>query len=193
MLRWILGIILALVVLAAGTCWYGYTKLTEGGSTAVVQIATTQDRAWRYLSDPDSMVLWQDSTTDIRVWSDTMPGLALGDSVQMGNGDSSGKVRTTMTWVLTRIDAPTALAWSAVGDSSGTSIMGRTDSLTARGDSVEIRITFEATLFDSLRQIDSVGGLTGRLLGGTSNMMVSMMRLTTEAQLGKLKALLERR
>jgi hypothetical protein len=139
------------------------------------------------------MVLWQDSTTDIRVWSDTMPGLAIGDSAQVGNSYSSGQVRTTMTWVLTRIDAPTALAWSAVDDSNGTSIMGRTDSLAARGDSVEVRITFEATLFDSLRQIDSVGGLTGRLLGGTSNMMVSMMRLTTEAQLGKLKALLERR
>lgn len=192
MLKWIVGILLALVVVVAGTCWYGYTKLTAGGDTATVVIATTPERAWSYLSDPDSLAVWQDSTGAVRVWSDSTPGLALGDSMWIGRLDNTTRnVRRDMAWVLTRLESPTVLEWSAVDDSTGVAFMRRTDSLAARGDSVEIRITYTATLFDSLRAADSVGGITGRLLGGTSAVMVSAMRLTSEGQLAGLKARLE--
>lgn len=193
MLKWIIGVLLLLVAVVVGTCWVGYVKLTEGGNAAAVRIATSPERAWRYLSDPDSLSRWQDSTGGVRIWSDRAVGLALGDSMWIGRlEETSGDVRRDMAWVVTRLAEPTVVVWSAVDDSTGMAFMRRTDSLTALDDSVEVRITYEATLFDSLRTSDSVGGLTGRLLGGTSAVMVSAMRLTSEGHLARLKRLLER-
>jgi hypothetical protein len=192
-LKWVIGVILALLVIVAGTCWYGFTKLTAGGDTASVVIATTPGRAWSYLSNPDSLTVWQDSASGVRVWSMSDSALRLGDSMWVGRlENTTGDVRRDMAWVLTRLEPQSAMQWSAVDDSTGTSFMGRTDSLAVRGDSVEITITYAATLFDSLMATDSVGGLTGRLLGGTSAVMVSAMRLTSEGHLRQLKRLLER-
>ena len=193
MLKWIIGVLLVLVAAVVGTCWVGYVKLTEGGNTTAVTIATTPERAWAYLADPDSLVRWQDSTGGVRVWSDSAAGLALGDSMWIGRlQETTGDVRRDMAWVVTRLVPNSVVAWAAIDDSSGVAFMHRTDSLTVLGDSVEVRITYQATLFDSLRTSDSVGGLTGRLLGGTSAVMVSAMRLSSEGHLARLKALLER-
>ena len=38
MWKWIAGGVLVVVVVLAGTCYYGYQKLTEGGGSTVVMI-----------------------------------------------------------------------------------------------------------------------------------------------------------
>lgn len=191
MLKWILIVILGVVVLGIGTCYVGYKKLTEGGDTAVVTIATDVDRAWRYLSDADSMAVWQDET--VRVWqSSDSAGLAVGDSMWNGRVRESGDgVTRDMDWSLVRMNAPTVLEWRSVDDSSGVTIMERVDSITTVGDSVRITIAFKAPMFTEMGQSDSVGGLTGKLLGSAGNFMAAAMRSTVEQHLIQLKALLE--
>ncbi len=191
MLKWILGAIGLLIVILAGTCWYGYKKLTSGGDTARVAIASNPDRVWRYLTMPDSMRAWQDSGTTISVSSDS--ALAVGDTVLMASQGRSGPAETSrrMLWIVTRLDSPTVVVWAARDDSTGVEILRRTDSVAVEGDSVIVLSRFATPLTDSLRAGDSTGALAGKFITGAGKLATSAMRTMAESELGRLKVVLE--
>jgi hypothetical protein len=190
MLKWILGIVLVIIVAVMGTCWYGYTKITEGGGTTAVTVATTPERAWQYFTMPDSFSTWQDSSTAVRFSTDS--ALAVGDTVWLESREqSASNTRQRMMWVLERAEAPRLLVWAARDDSTRVEIVRRTDSLVAVGDSVRLVSSFTSPVMDSIRVNDSVGGMGSRLLSGAGKMAAGAMRLLAERDLARLKARLE--
>jgi hypothetical protein len=190
MLKWILGGIAALALLLAGTCWYGYKRLTAGGDTARVAILTSPDRVWSHLIVLDSLRAWQDSSTTLTSTGDSV--LEVGDTVRMesrvGSGVRTGNQR--MLWVVSRVDSPRVVVWAARDDSTGMEVFQRIDSIGIAGDSVILSSRFASPVVDSLRQADS-GGLGQRILGGVGNMMSSAFRAMAERDLARLKARLE--
>lgn len=190
MLKWILIVILVLVLGAVGTCWYGYKKITAGGGTVAVTVATTPERAWSYFTTPDSFRVWQDSGTTVRFSNDSL--IAVGDTVWLaGNEGATINARERMMWVLERAEAPRLLVWAARDDSSRVEIVRRTDSLVALGDSVRLVSSFTSPGMDSIRVNDSVGGVGGRLLGGAGKLAAGAMRMLAERDLARLKLRLE--
>ncbi len=77
MVKWILGGILVLAVALGGTCWYGYKKVTEGGDTAEVVIASTRERVFASLVNTDSMMVWMDQAEVSPPGRDLVPGDSL--------------------------------------------------------------------------------------------------------------------
>lgn len=191
MLKWILGAILALVVVLAGTCWWGYRKLTAGGDTARVAIAASPERVWTYMTVPDSMRAWQDSTTMFRVTGDS--AIAVGDTVQVTTTarEGSAQTRSSMTWVVSRLEAPRIIVWTAQDDSTGHVVIQRTDSIVAMGDSTVLFGTIGSPIMDSLGTADSTGGLARKFIQGGAKLMASSLRFVTEAEFARLKARLE--
>lgn len=192
MLKWILGAVAALALILLGTCWYGYKQFTKGGDTAEVAIMASPERIWAYLTIPDSIRSWQDSSVTMTATSDSV--LAVGDSLMLESvSQRSGTgPRHRLTWVVTRMNAPVAIDWAARDDSTGRVILRRTDSLAPMGDSVLVISRFAAPLTDSLRQGDSTGALASTFLSGASKLATAAMRTMAESELTNLKARLER-
>jgi len=191
MLKWILGAVALLALILFGMCWYGYNQLTKGGDTAQVAIMTTPDRVWAYLTIPDSIRSWQDSSVTMTISGDST--LAVGDTVMLEETStrSGNQPRHRMLWIVTRMTEPQAITWAARDDSTGMVILRRTDSLAAFADSVVVISRFEAPLTDSLRQGDSTGALAERFLTGASKLATAAMRTMAESELARLKARLE--
>lgn len=187
MWRWILGIFAAIVLLLVGTCWFGYRKIAGGGNTATVTVAASPELVWSYFTEPDSILVRQDSNSTVVISSDST--LQVGDSIRMEG--SAGSTSSSMIWVLDRIEAPRLLEWVARDDSLGYEIVRRTDSLVAQGDSVRIVSVFRSPLLDSARTADSVSGIGSALMGGIGNIATGGMRLVGEHELKQLKARIE--
>lgn len=191
MLKWILGIILLLVVVVVGTCWYGYSKLTGAGQTASVIVATTPDRVWRYYTMPDSFRVWQDSSSRVTFSTDSA-NLAVGDTVWLESQMRTPTGSTSrMTWVLEQMDMPRTLVWAARDDSTRAEIVRRTDSIVVDGTVLRLVTVLASPAMDSIAASDSVGGLSGRLLKGAGKMAAGAMRMLAQADLERLKARLE--
>ena len=192
MLKWIFIGILAFIALALGTCWVGYKRLTAGGNIAAVTVAASQERAWLYFTDTDSMNAWQDNS--VTTWhANDSAGFAVGDTMWLHKvSEDTDRSSLGMSFALTRLVPLSVLEWVSVDDSTGFEILRRTDSLISIGDSLRISVSFGTPVFDSLRSSDSIGGFAERLLGGTSNLMSSAMRAGTQVQLDSLRAMLAR-
>lgn len=186
MLKWIVGILGVIVLLLAGTCVYGYRKLTEGGGVATVTVAATPEHVWRLFTDVDSIRAWQDSLTILEFSTDSV--LVPGDTVRSRSRSDGGRVQHDMAWVLDRAEAPGLLVWSARDDSLGHEIIRRTDSLVVLGDSVRIVSRFTSPMLDSIRGSDSIGGLGQRLVGASGRMATGGMRLVAQMELDRLEA-----
>lgn len=187
MLKWILGILAALVLLAFGFCYYGYQQVTSGGDTARVAILAPPERVWAHLVWPDSLARWQDSSTTVRASSDSL--LVPGDTVWIRGGGGSGSER--MRWVVERVNAPWAIVWKATDDSTGMEIVRRTDSIAIVGDSTILLSQFAPTIIDSIQAADTSGGLGRRLLGAAGRITVGAMRTIAELDQARLKRMLE--
>lgn len=189
MLKWILGILGALLLLALGFCWYGYKELTAGGDTARVAIATSPDRVWNHLVVLDSIRTWQDTGARVTTSGDSV--LAVGDTLRIETpmSPTRGSGEQRMMWVVERMDAPTVLVWGVRDDSTGTVIFRRTDSIAVAGDSVVLTSQFDSPVITAERT-DSAG-FAGRLMGGVGKMVTSAFRSIADRDLARLKARLE--
>jgi hypothetical protein len=186
MLKWIGGILLALVLLVGGSCWYAYRKLTGEGNVATVTVAATPEQVWQMLTEPDSIRTWFDSTA--RVTFSTDSTLVPGDTITLRSQAAADSAREGMMLVLERAEAPALLVWRMVADSMGpgTALLRRTDSVIALGDSVRIVSVATTPSFDSLS--DSMGGLGRRMMNASSRMVAGGFRLMAQHQLEALRA-----
>lgn len=198
MLKWILGILALIIVVVAGTCYYGFKKLTGDGGTVTITMAGTPERIFAALATPDSMVLWMSSS---QIEAPLGKGLlAAGDTLRLRQsatkGDSASQMNGTFDgdWVVREVNAPTLLVMEMVEDSAGTRrvVLIRRDSLAVAGDSTTLVTTFSSPMLDSLstavRDSSKVGS---SVLSGASKLMLGAMRLGAEAELKLLKARVE--
>lgn len=188
MLKWIAGIALGLVLLVIGTCWYGYSKITGGGDTATVHVAVSAERGWAYISDPDSMAIWYESSAAI-----TPRGsgpLAPGDTLRIRSSGSTPGTTQETAWLVESVDAPRRISYATMGDST-TPILRREDAIIpATGDSVAI--TSRIMLPDFSASVgDSAGRGTERMLEATGKIMTAAMRIAEQQRLERLKKYLE--
>ena len=58
MWKWMLGILAVILIVVAGTCFYGYKQLTGGGNSVSITMAGTPERIFAAIATPDSMALW---------------------------------------------------------------------------------------------------------------------------------------
>lgn len=197
MLKWILGILAVIILVVAGTCFYGYKQLTGGGGSVTITMAGTPERIFAAIATPDSMVLWMQSSQIEGPLGKGM--LAPGDTLRMRQPAVEGDTTVARTafngdWVVREVVAPTLLVMEMVSDSAGQHhvVLARRDSLAVAGDSTTLVTTFSSPMFDSLtttvRDSSKVGS---SMLSGASKLMLGAMRLATEAELKLLKARVE--
>jgi len=189
MLKWIGGIALGLTLLVIGTCWYGYRTLTSGGDTASVHVAVPAERGWAYISDPDSMAIWYETTAAI---SPRGKGpLVVGDTLRVRTtGATPGSTQET-AWIVETVDAPRRISYMTPGDST-MPILRREDAIIP-GPADSIAITSRIIVPDLGAELpDSAGATAGRLMETTGKIMTAAMRLAEQGRLERLKAHLEK-
>ncbi len=197
MIKWILGILAVIVVVVAGTCFYGYKQLTGGGGSATVTMAGTPERIFAALATADSMVLWM---TDSKIEGPFGKGmLAVGDTLRTrgaAKADSLPNVSTSFNgdWIVREVHAPTLLVMEMVSDSAGVQkvILVRRDSLAVVGDSTTVVTTFASPMLDSLSTTVRDSSKAGSsVLSGASKIMLGAMRMGTQGELELLKKRVE--
>jgi len=189
MWKWIVGAALALLVLVAGFCWYGYKRITAGGNTAAVAIAAPPDRVFGALANPDSMVVWMGNGTSVTA---PHPGIvAVGDTLRFEQ--LRGSRRQQVTWIVNEVQRPSLLVFEMRGDSIGLPFVVRRDSLVPSNDSTVIITSVESPGIDSLRAVrgDTGGKVGGALINVTAKVFTASIRLISEDELKHLKAHLE--
>jgi uncharacterized protein YndB with AHSA1/START domain len=182
MLKWVVGIVLALVLLVAGSCWYTYRNLTREGTVATVTVRATPEHVWALLTEPDSIRSWYDTAATVSFSTDST--LAVGDSIILR---STGSTRpgSGLVMVLDRAERPSLLVWGMRGDSVERVILERTDSIVAQGDSVRIVSVSSTPAITAMT--DSLGGFSRRLVGAGSRMAAGGMRMMVQRQLEALR------
>jgi uncharacterized protein YndB with AHSA1/START domain len=187
-LKWIVGILLALVLLVAGSCWFTYRRLASGGNVASVTVAATPDHVWRLLTVPDSLRTWYDTSSVLTTSADS--ALQVGDTLALSSRGAEPSA-TSFRLVLTRAEAPTLLVWDMVSDSGGPGVvlLRRTDSIVALGDSVRIVSVMATPTIDSVT--DSLGGLGRRLANAGGRMAAGGFRMMAQHQLELLRERLQ--
>ncbi len=191
MWKWIVGVLLVVVVALAGTCWYGYKKLTSGGDSAVVTIAATPARVFASLADPDSMQQWMDEGVTVTATRHGM--LAVGDTLHVEQHNRTVSRSQQYTWAVSEVTPAHLLVLEMRNDSSGKVFATRRDSLVAAGDSTIIITTITSPMMDSIRNVrgDSGGKVRGAAIDFTSKILVSAFRELSRQELERLKTRLE--
>jgi len=189
MWKWIVGAALALILIVAGFCWYGYKRLTSGGNSGEVTIAASPDRVFAALADPDSMAVWMGSGTTV-----TAPHhgfVAVGDTLHIDQ--SSGSRRRQVSWIVTDVQPPSLLVFELRSDTLGSAFVVRRDSLVAAGDSTAVITTIASPAIDSIRTVrgDTGGKVGGALINVTAKVFTASLRLLSEEELKRLKAHIE--
>lgn len=197
MIKWILGILAVIILVVAGTCFYGYKQITGGGNSATVTMAGTPERIFAALATADSMAIWM---TDSKIEGPFGKGLlAPGDTLRSrgsAKSDSMANVNTSFNgdWIVREVNAPTLLVMEMVSDSAGIRrvVLVRRDSLAAMGDSTTVTSTFSSPLLESLseaaRDTSKVGS---SMLSSANKVMIGAIRLGTQGELEVLKRRVE--
>lgn len=193
MWKWIAGGVLVVIVLLAGTCYYGYRKLTAGGDTLTVMIGATPDRVYASLADPDSLSTWVDVGSTI---TSSRHGLAQeGDTVNVTRPPiKSGRPGPSTSYVVLAADPGHSMTVKVAGDSlERFAKITRHDSLVAVGDSTQLIITFAAEIVDPTRaSVRDSGKGSQAVLGFAEKLTVAGLRLAMEQDVQRLKARVEK-
>ena len=183
MWKWIGGILLLIVVCLAGAMWAGYRKITSGGDAATITIAGSPERVFAALANHDSLPAWyvlrgQPAPTG-------HGPLAPGDSLPAQTPQTGSRASR---WIADEVVPGKLLVLSLHSDTAVVAV--RRDSLISLGDSTEIISTISSPMMDSVRA-RSTGG--GTLIGASSKLLVSGMRLQSKIELARLKNHIEGR
>lgn len=189
MWKWIAGALLVIALLLAGTCWFGYQKLTAGGDSVAVTIGAPAHRVFASLANHDSVSTWVFGARDV---SATRHGpFAKGDTLTVASTARGRRQRTT--WTITDVVPDRLLVLEVRSDSTGMVVATRRDSLVALGDSTRIVSTIASPMMDSLqlRGAERGNATASALAGMGSKVMIGGFRMQSEIDLKRLKARLE--
>ena len=193
MWKWIAGGVAFLLLLVAGTCYWGLRKFSEGGGSTAVMIGASPDRVFASLADPDSLATWVDVGSMV---SSSRHGLMqAGDSFRIARpARKPGVGGDITTWQVVASVPGRSLTLRIANDSLGkVAIISRYDSLSVVGDSTRLSTTYAAEIMDSARRStrDSSKGESA-VLGFAQKLIIAAMRLATEQDLPRLKARVEK-
>ena len=184
MWKWIVGVVVLIVVILAGTCYYAVRKLNEKGNSTQVTIGASQEKVFAALADADSLVVWMEPGSVIPTGHGL---LKVGDSVILASSRRPNSTRR-MIWVVTEVRRPEILAIEIRGDSSDQAGLVRRDSLSTVGDSTVLTSTFTSPVMDSMRAQRGDTNTRGGLIERT---FTSIMRMMAEGEIARLKAHME--
>jgi uncharacterized protein YndB with AHSA1/START domain len=187
MWKWIGGLLLVLVLFIGSSMWLGYRRLTSSGDAASVTIAGDPDRVFAALANHDSLPSWyvlrgQPSPTG-------HGQLAVGDSLPAQAPRTASRAHASR-WVADEVVPGKLLVLSLHSDTSQLVIAIRRDSLVSLGDSTQIVSTISSPLMDSVRSRNANGA---GLIGVSSKLLVSGMRVQSKVELTRLKNHIEGR
>ncbi len=189
--------LLAILLVIFGACWFGFRKMTSGGGVMEHTIAAPIDRVFATLADPDSMLVWMHPGT--RIWPLGGGQLVTGDTLRIvPPGDTTTVSGTRMLWRIVEAVPPTRLVMALETDSAGhgnATVAVITDSLVVIGTDSTKRITmFHSPMIDSATAVAADSSrFAGALLGAGQKMMIAGMRMVAEGEGRRLKARLEGR
>lgn len=185
MWKWIGGIVLIIILCFAAAIWTGYRKLTAGGDAATVTIAGTPERIFAALANHDSLPGWY-----VLRGQPTPSGrgpIAVGDSLPAQVPQAASRGRTTR-WVADAVVPGKLIVLSLHSDTAIVAV--RRDSLVSIGDSTEVVTTISSPLMDNVKAQNPNGA---GLIGVSSKLLVSAMRLQSKVELLRLKNHIEGR
>jgi uncharacterized protein YndB with AHSA1/START domain len=191
MWKWIVGALLALVVLVAALGYYGYRKVTKfasGGDSTSVMIDASPDRVFASLANTDSLAVWMGEESMIT--ASRSGALVVGDTVHV----ESARVRAgRSSWVVSEVVPNQLLVRQLLSDTTSHIVATRRDSLVPAGDSTRIISTINSPLMDSIRTQsgDTVSRMGNAVLDFSAKMLISVFRAASAEELKKLKAHIE--
>jgi uncharacterized protein YndB with AHSA1/START domain len=185
MWKWIVGGLLVVVVLIAGTCYYAMKKLGEGGNATRVTIGATPERVFAAYANADSMALWMTAGS---LAPNAHGVLKAGDTLQVAAGGRNSSRNQSVSWVVSEIHPPFSMVLEIRNDSSRQVALLRRDSLASVGDSTVLTATFTSPAMDSLRAARGDTTTRGNII---ERAFTSLMRLLAETDLKRLKAHIE--
>ncbi len=194
MWKWLVGILVALVLLILVGGWWGYQAVQKNLSsdgTERVTIAGTPARVFAALANGDSVPKWMANGNTITT---TRHGpLVVGDSLQVAMKSTFAVPQRPMTWQITEVNPDHLLAFQLVSDSTHRVIAVRRDSLVAAGDSTNIVSTVVSPLLDSIQAIHAgpKPKASDGIIGLGSTIMISAFRMQSKLDLLQLKAHIE--
>jgi len=188
MWKWIIGAVLALVLLVAGLIYVQYRKITSAGASAAVTMPGTPERVFASLADADSMSAWMTEGNKITGKHHGM--VAAGDTLRIETGKTGGQ---KFSYLVSQVEPGQLLVMQIRSDSTGFVFATRRDSLVATGDSTTVVSTIASPTLDSLKteRGDTGGKVGGALLSFTSKMSIALFRALSEQDLRRLKTHLE--
>jgi len=182
MWKWIVGAVLVVIVVLAGTCYYAVKKFGESGNSTQVAIGARQERVFSAMADADSMAAWMPpGAITLHGHGQFKPG----DTLEVSSGK---RPEDSIGWIVTEVKAPYLVVLEVRGDSSNRAGLLRRDSLATVGDSTIVTSTFTSPAMDSLR---AARGDTSSRGSFFERAFTSLMRVIAEGQLQRLKAHIE--
>jgi len=185
MWKWIGGIVLIIILCFAAAIWTGYRKLTADGDAATVTIAGTPERIFAALATHDSLPSWYVLKGQPAPAGHGLIGI--GDSLPAQIPQSASRGRKSR-WVADTVVPGKLIALSLHTDTAVVAV--RRDSLVSIGDSTEIISTISSPLMENVKARNPGGA---RLIGVSSKLLVSAMRLQSKVELLRLKNHIEGR
>jgi len=145
MWRWIAIILIAVIVVLAGTCYAGYRRLTGGGDTIVTMVPGTPARTFARLTDRDSLRAWMPEGTTMS--PEGRGSLRVGDTIRVAlpTRRETPTGRAFQVWIVRELKPPEVVAVEGIDFDQGGlphPAFTRRDSLSAVGDSTRIVSTF---------------------------------------------------
>ena len=190
MWKWIGGILLIIVLCIVGAVWAGYRKLTNESNVANVVIAGSPDRIFAALANHDSLANWW-----VIKGGPTPTGhgpLAVGDLLPT----QTARVRSSQglsAWRVDTIVPGQLLGLSLRSENGGAVVVVRRDSLVGRGDSTEIVTSITTPALTRIQANDSAPKAASGLVGMSSKLLITAMRLESNVELTRLKNHIEGR
>lgn len=187
--------LLAVLLVIFGTCWYGFRRMTADGGRMESRIGAPVDRVFATLTDPDSMLVWMHPGTRISPLGGGQ--LRAGDSLQIIQpGDTATASDVRSIWRVLEVAPPSRFVIALEADSAGsarTTVVVLTDSLVAISPDSTLRVTtMSSPLIDSVSaKASGESRFAGAILGAGRKMMIAGVRLVAEAEGRRLKARVE--
>lgn len=200
MWKWIVGVLVVILVLVMGTCYWGFRKLTSGGNSIEVIIKQSPERIFAMFTDPDSLRSWSSAAGQVgRTGTGALQvGDTLTSSLPMSSPTPNAPPSRVDRWVVRVVQAPTLFVLDGIvaSDSIGKSkvMLSRRDSLVAMGDSTRIISTFTSPEIENLRAKagDSGKKVARASMGVLEKLIATGARMGMEMDLQRLKTRLEK-
>lgn len=180
MWKWIVGILLALILLVMGAAWWGFQKVAGSFSpdgSVRVAIAATPARVFASLSDADSAATWM--ARGNTVFTGKHGTFVPGDSVRIEMRSVGGMTGRPVIWKVIEVVPGQSVAWQL--------------------ESPDPRKKFTAIRRDSIAQVGDSTIVVSRVTSAaqasatSEQLVLSMFKVQSKLELMSLKSRIEER